>query len=60
MHTNICSWNANVEHLDILLDQLRVIACQVMQGWTWPISEFDKNLPSSSNMWDMIILKLSA
>ena len=28
-----------------------VILCQVIQAWTWPISEFDKNLPSCYNIW---------
>ena len=37
-----------------------VIPCQVMQVWTWPISEFDKNLPSCYNIKDKIILKISA
>ena len=27
-----------------------VIPYQVMQAWTWPISAFDKNLPSCYNM----------
>ena len=26
-----------------------IIPCQVMQDWTWSISEFDKNLPSCYN-----------
>ena len=30
----------------------RVIPCQVIQIWTLPISEFDKNLPSCDNIWD--------
>ena len=26
------------------------IPCQVMQAWAWPISEFDKHLPSCYNI----------
>ena len=37
-----------------------VIPYQMIQVWTWPISEFDKNLPNCYNIYDKIIQKTSA
>ena len=35
----------------------RVIPCQVIQAWTWPISGFDKNIRSCYNIQDIFILQ---
>ena len=45
MHTNICSLNPNVEHLDILLDQLdfSFYLLAVLETWTAKSDHVKKN-----------------
>ena len=61
MYTNICSLNANVKHLDILLHQLdfsfELLA--VLETWTTK-SDHVKNIPRLENYQSFVGTKVGA